>query len=278
MSWNGSNINNEKQLVDLFEKLSIDYSKPGFYDEYNFLQQEQKDPRFLEKYALYVESKYYDSEYLRRAERAIQTCADKLHKVIKMDGRLGACVDVSMMLSRMLEELGIWNYVTNSAVKIKFPPESRIKPIWFWAPLDGAGMSAAHAVVVAPPFAIIDLTLKMQPYEEGVSQYLPDIAYVKNYEKGEWQPEDVIEHDILHRNNLKGMVARRAIEMQCRPMFEVMNTFPCVIAKLGGTEIKYITIAIGGAQESLSGITGYKPTGRTALDIFEKDILPYIKD
>ena len=61
MSWNGSNINNEKQLVDLFEKLSIDYSKPGFYDEHNFLQQEQKDPRFLEKYALYVESKYYDS-------------------------------------------------------------------------------------------------------------------------------------------------------------------------------------------------------------------------
>lgn len=274
ISWKGSNKQVEKQLVAQFENLGIDYSNPGFCDDPNFLRQEKKDPRFLEKYALYVESKHYEDEYLERAKKSIIICAESLHKAIKKDGRLGACVDVSSMLSRMLEELGIWSYVTNSAVKIDLPQSSKIKPIWFWSPSDGSGMAAAHAIVVAPPFAIVDLTIKMQPYQPGVNRYLPEIALVTDYTNGQWEPEDVIEHDTLNMYGLSGDAARKAIQSQLRPMYEVMNTFPCRIATFGETHIKYTTIAIGGSLEPLSGILGYKPNGQTALEIFQNDIIP----
>jgi hypothetical protein len=231
MSWKGSNEQVEKQLVSLFETLRIDYSKPGFCDDPNFLKHEKKDPRFLEKYALYVESRSYTNEYLEKVESIIRICADTLHNVIRQDGRLGACVDVSGILSRMLDELGIWSYVTNSSVKIEFPLSSKIKPIWFWSPSEGSGMAAAHAVVVAPPFAIVDLTLKMQPYEPGVNKHLPEIVLVKDFTVAQWKPEDVIDHGTLNMLGLSGDAARRAIQRQHKPMYEVMNTFPCIISK-----------------------------------------------
>ena len=185
MSWSGSNTDVEKQLTDLFHKHGIDCSKPGFCDDPNFLKLEQKDPRFLENYALYVQSKCYEADYLEKAERAIRICAEKLYDAISKDGRLGACVDASTMLSRMLDELGIWSYVTNSTVKTSFPKNTGIKPIWFWVPHQGSGMAAAHSVVVAPPFEIVDLTLKMQPYESGVAQHIPEIVFAKGAEKSQ---------------------------------------------------------------------------------------------
>ena len=84
ISWKGSNKQVEKQLVAQFESLGIDYSNPGFYDDPNFLRQEKKDPRFLEKYALYVESKHYEDEYLERAKKSIIICAESLHKAIDL--------------------------------------------------------------------------------------------------------------------------------------------------------------------------------------------------
>jgi hypothetical protein len=40
--------------------------------------------------------------------------------------------------------------------------------------------------------------------------------------------------------------------------------------------LKYVVVAVGGTIEPLEEITGYKPSERTALQIFEQDIAPLI--
>jgi hypothetical protein len=49
---------------------------------------------------------------------------------------------------------------------------------------------------------------------------------------------------------------------------------PREVAVDGTTLIYVVVVAIGGTIEQLEGITGYKPAGRTALQILEQDILP----
>ncbi len=38
--------------------------------------------------------------------------------------------------------------------------------------------------------------------------------------------------------------------------------------------LKYVIVAVGGFVEQLEGVVGYKPCGRTALQIFNEDVVP----
>lgn len=56
MPWPLSNDQECRRLEHAFANRNIPFDAPGFYDHPNFLAQEQKDPRFLELYAQYVEA------------------------------------------------------------------------------------------------------------------------------------------------------------------------------------------------------------------------------
>lgn len=66
---------------------NIPFDAPGFYDHPNFLTQEQKDPRFLELYARYVEARQYGDSYLADAAAKIDIAANALASAVKADGR-----------------------------------------------------------------------------------------------------------------------------------------------------------------------------------------------
>lgn len=57
-------------------------------------------------------------------------------------------------------------------------------------------------------------------------------------------------------------------------MFEIMRALPPRSVGVGKTELKYVITAVCGTIEPLEGITGYKPCGRTAIEIFNEDIRP----
>ena len=147
-----------------FKKLNIDYNSIAFYDSNEFLKQEQKNNRFLELYANYVNEKKYSIEYIERAKKEIPLIAKILNQELKKDGRLGACIDISIVLSRILEKEGYWNYLTKGSLTIDFPIESKIETKYFWSVDDGEFQSG-HTWVVAPPFNVIDIALRQQPYK-----------------------------------------------------------------------------------------------------------------
>lgn len=68
-----------------------------------------------------VEAKTYSSDYLLAAEKKVLVAADAVYRRVARDGRPGLCVVASGILSRILDELGVWNYTAKSNLAIYFP-------------------------------------------------------------------------------------------------------------------------------------------------------------
>lgn len=152
----------------LFQSLNIDYSSPGFYDDPQFVEMENQNPNFLHSYADYIETLSFSKEYLRGAREGVQSIASYLHSELVVDGRRGACLDVSGVMSRFLEQQGIWNYIVKGSVTIDFVGRLAVPTQYLWhfvGPTNPA--KAGHAWVCAPPFKVLDLTVFLQKYRRA---------------------------------------------------------------------------------------------------------------
>jgi hypothetical protein len=85
----------------------------------------------LEAYADFVEGRDYTEEYLASAEKCIERTVEFLFGRLASDGRKGACIDASCVLSRFLERQGIWNYMVKGGLTVVFPPKSGLARTYF---------------------------------------------------------------------------------------------------------------------------------------------------
>lgn len=276
MPWKLSNSALEQQLEKLFQKDGINFGKPGFFDEPNFLKKEQRDPKYLENYACYVEARSYDADYLIEAKRKIEIAVQVLFEAVKKDGRLGACVDVSGMLGRMLDRLGIWNYVATTSLTIDFPVSAKRPKQHFWT-FDVGSFTAAHAIVVAPPFCVVDVTAALQPYDRPVLSFIPNYIISEIFTSAIWKPEDLMNKKMLSFIPSQFGDFDTFLKLTNPAMLSVMKALPARQVSHGETTLKYVITAVGGTIEPLEGIVGYKPCARSALTIFDQDILPLVE-
>lgn len=136
---------------------------------------ERYDRDYLINYARFVQTQEYDEEYKKRAIKEIPFIAALINQELIRDGRQGACVDVSMALSRILEAEGFWNYIVNVSLTLAFSASSNVLNKYFWAVDPTNKSNNGHVWVAAPPFNIIDLTIRQQPYTHREKDYLPDM-------------------------------------------------------------------------------------------------------
>lgn len=273
MKWRLSNSAKEKQLKRAFDNRGIDPSQVAFYDSPAFLKQEVEDPRILNTYAEHVEAKEYSAEYLLSAHRKIETVAHAVGAAIRRDGRQGACVDASMMIGRMLDRLGIWNYVAKATLTIEFPDRSGILPIYFPDMDPTREFAAAHMIVVAPPFGIIDVTLRQQPYPGRIVDYLPDTVLANDFADSQWTTLDVMSVEAIGLAHGDGMHPDDFFRRHCPGKIKVIERLRPRSVVVNGTKLKYVIVGVGGAQVHLEDLDGYRPSGRSALEIFEKDVM-----
>lgn len=164
--------------LDYFSSKEIDVSHPGFYDDEKFIKLEQTNPNLLDNYASFVSQKSFDKEYLTNAERVVKKAGELLFEQLYKDGRQGACIDISMAMSRILEKEGIGNYQVKGSLTITFAAETNIKRKYFWS-VDKGNYVAAHSWLIAPPFKIMDITIRQQAYKQGEAKYLPNFIIKK---------------------------------------------------------------------------------------------------
>ena len=273
MQWIPSNRQEQQRLERAFSNRGIPFNVPGFYDHPSFLEAERADPRFLELYARYVEVKSYSDVYLEEAGKRVTAAAIAIEAAVASDGRQGACVDASGMLGRMLDRLGVWSYVAKSTLTVMFPPNYGMPPRYFWA-VDMGDFVAPHAVVVAPPFGVVDVTVRHQQYDKDQEALLPTLILADQWTAERWAPEDLVNTEILDALVAKRMPLIPFLNSRYGPMMDVLQRFPVRIVAANGTHMKYVTTGIGGTIEPLEEVTGYQPNGRTALQIFEQDLQP----
>ncbi|AQU81514.1 MULTISPECIES: hypothetical protein [unclassified Halomonas] len=261
------------ELEKEFHKKGIPTEKPDFYDHPNFIKEEQRDPSYLIKFAKFVAEKPYSDEYLKKAEVIISDVAKILSEQLLDNGRQGACVDISGILARILERKGIWCACIKGSCTIEFPIKSNEETTYYWS-ADQGEFTAGHAWVFAPPFSIVDITLKQQPYTGNKKSYIPEIIMVKDAVKTTSTIEDIISPEVRMLMKAQGMPKHLMLQYGASEMKLIQEIFPAQLVELNGTTFKFSPVAAHASIESLPGIKNMKFNGMYPYDMFKK----YIKD
>lgn len=275
----------QPSLEDLTRELvdrGIDLSRPGFYDDPRFREAEKGDPTFLEKYAAFVGARDYDAQYEEAARRDIQVVAGILHDELATDGRLGACVDIGMMLSRILEQEGYWNYLVKGSLTVSFPPPSGIKRKFFWSydliPSGTQGFTAAHAWMVAPPYAVVDIALRQQPYTEG-RDLIPATVLVEDLDPADATIDDVFSPEFIafaeHHDQVPKVLVPRFAAPRWR---DFMRVFPAGQLTSNGLRLKYCPVGIGAPDSPFKQMDHWRVNGRLAREVYRELVMPALKE
>ncbi len=255
----------QKQLEDAFTGLGIDYSRPGFFDHPAFIQAEKKDNRFLEKYALYVQKRQYTDSYLAQAEERTRAAAHFLHETLKKDGRLGACIDASLTVSRFLEKEGVWNCILHGATAVHVPG---LPPRFYW-PIRHPNNPAktGHMWICAPPFRVVDITISLQPYPPQYLPHLPDIVLARQTTETSFALDELVEMEA--RVGFHRFCGRPYSVHDVEPaMFEVARQFGAFWTATAGTRFKYIPTAVTAPDGRLEDIKGFCPSVPNPADLY----------
>jgi hypothetical protein len=113
-----SQQNRAKELEEQFDRLGINFSRPGFFDTPQFLARERADRRFLESYAEWVLSRPRSADEHAKVREVVPRLADIVNARLRRHNWIGGCVAVTGMVSRMLDRMGIWNVTFKGSATI----------------------------------------------------------------------------------------------------------------------------------------------------------------
>ena len=261
----------------IYEELKIDYSKIGFYDSPEFMAVERNIPSFLESYAQFVLEKDYSKEYIAKAQNEIPFITKILNEELKKDGRLGACIDMSIALSRILEKEGYWNFITKGSLTINFGNNLGINPKYFWS-IDFGDFQAGHSWIVAPPFSVVDSSLGQQPFKEGENKYLPDFICSQSNKTESVKEIDVMSPDASRYLDIHGVKNNRleACKPNINSFFKIFK--PIIHKENENLNLKYVTTAISAPDQPLENVGTLKLSGKIAVELYNEIIIPKLKD
>lgn len=274
--WSLSDQTSQMQIEEWFVRRDIDPSSPGLHDSAAFLSAEQQDPKALNMVARLVEARAYSSDYLFAAEKKVRVAADAVWRRVARDGSTGLCVVASGILSRILDELGVWNYTAKANLAVYFPKSMSREPRYFYS-IDFGHFTAAHAIVVAPPFTVVDVTVKYQQYDKkAMPQALPDMAMTKEFRPYRLSPEELISPEVREALSMQEMSIERFLNRDHPDMLELMKYLPSREITFGETRLGYGLVAVGGYQEPLRDLKWQTCCidDMTPIEIYEHDVLP----
>ena len=257
------------ELCAFFAGHGIPTEAPGFYDHPTFLAAEQADPTFLNCYVRFVQQRPRDEEYEAQVRRVLPQIAEILQRELVAEGRLGACVDMSMVLSRILDAEHIWNYEVKGSLTLTFPRSVRRDPIYFW-PIDIGEPRDGHVWVSAPPYDVVDVTIRQQPYPNSTMRdIVAPCVLLDSISSVEPTVDDIVSTDAR-------MIVRREtgfippdLHFHLNPnLRDVFAGFPANERRVGRVRMRYVPCAFGASEGPLDEITNQRWNGRFGFEIY----------
>jgi len=257
-----------------FLRRGIPIETPGFYDHPAFAQLQSEDSDALAAYARFVLERPYSPEYLADAEHKIRTVSQILYRDLVTDGRLGACVDVTMALSRMLEKLGVWNFMVNGAVTTVYPVESTLHNGYYW-PIHEGDADAGHAWLCAPPFRVIDVTIGRQPQDYHPHDFVPDFVYSKESMDFPVYIDDLCSEAVRAQMFVKGVpVTLEGLFGAYPSLRHFLEIFRGTLYSHNGALYEYIPVFPLASLGPLEQITDLCLNGKYGHEIWKEQIEP----
>lgn len=265
-------------IVADFEAKRIPITAPAFYDHPNFLAIEQSNPHYLANYAKFVQNRPFDDAYAEHVRRVVPVVVKALHDDLVARGTVGDCIWTSMGLSRILEEQGIWNYIIKGSLTISVQPPPKLEPVYFYAVDPTKTLMAAHAWVVAPPFIVIDPTVKQQDYAypnaKKVRESVPEWVAAEKGKLSDLHERDIFSPDARLMATSDGITTGTLIRRLLPQFIPFSSQFPPRIISIKKARLKYIPLAASAAQEPLTELKTVNGKPGDYLDLYQQSILP----
>lgn len=254
-----------------FKARRIPLETPGFYDHPSFMEVEKLDPRYLNNYARFVHDRPRDPAYDEYVRQTVPIVARVFHEHLKANSRLGACVDISGVISRALEMEGIWNFVVKGSLTIEFPRKTKITPKFFWS-VDSGHFTAAHAWVAAPPYYIVDVAIRLQPYSDGEEEYLPEVICSSADTLTAGTLEDVVSPEV--RAYLTSMRIPKSQQLRAASpdTHNFMKAFPARLFRFGETAMKFVPVATTAPDTRFQDMHAMLFDGKTGYELYVSDV------
>jgi len=138
---------------------------------------------------------------------------------------------------------------------------------------------AGHVWLVAPPFEIVDVTLKTQPYARGEAALLPASVVTETAQRIVPAAEEYVAASILKREHARRGRLPRDIHLEISPdLARAVKAFPSWQVEVGTTTLRYaaggVTVSDG---PSLYAITSRRWNGLLAGEVFDQVVQPVLR-
>jgi hypothetical protein len=264
-----------QRTEDELRGYGIDTSQFGFYDQNAFVAREQENGQFLEKYAKWVDTRPRSVEYDTRARMIVPKLANFMADLFEGEGMQRSCVHVSSMMPRILDRMGVWSF----ALKGSFVSEVTDADLWRGQAScdveDFPDAERGHAWVVAPPFIIVDATIRLQnPEGDPMNDYLPEIVAVEDARLTKPTVDDVVSAELRHAYAQREGRADGQLHHRLVPQLrKFAQSFPSRQLTIGQATLRYVPAAVRISDLPLEEVNGVAEK-LTGAEVWNDYIVP----
>jgi hypothetical protein len=266
-----------QQLQAEFAAAGISTESPGFYDDFAFIRQERKDPTYVNNYARYVRWRDHGRGYDDHVEQVVHVVAAELQLAVHEDTSADAYAELPLVISRILEREGIWNYVVRGALNVTFPLGSGFEPASFWAVDVPSRMAhgGGYLWVCAPPYQVIDLSVGVLQYPCPVGHLVPRLILGNDSEECEGLAAELLSPAAMENIRDDGLSLEEGLD-HLAPGFRssFAPDFPAALIRHDETLFKYIPTGIITPEEELENLHRFTSKDRTAIQLYDHQIRP----
>lgn len=141
--------------------------------------------------------------------------------------------------------------------------------------MDSGKFDAGHVWVVAPPFTVIDLSIKQQPYQDKAAEYLPNFICSTSEIETKANDSDIICPEVIAYMKMQGI---NNSMNHIKPNWnEFLQRFKPIAVKENNVMLKYITTAISAPDMPIEKIETLRLSGRITIEIYNDIIIPKLK-
>lgn len=239
-------------------ELGVDTTKFGFYDQPAFLAAERRDGAFLEQYALWVQSRPRTIDYDARVREIVPRLAEFLADLFEREDMQRSCVHVSSMMPRILDRLGVWSF----GLKGSMIAEVAREDLWRGQSMcdipDFPGAELGHAWVVAPPFVIVDGTIRLQnPAGDRMNDFTPPIVAVEDAPLIKPTVDDVVSAELrAFHESREGQLDSQLHHRLVPQLKRFGSAFPSREVRFGDLALRYVPAGVRISDVGLEEING----------------------
>ena len=145
----------------------------------------------------------------------------------------------------------IWSCCIKGSLTITFPGKAGIDTRYFWS-VDHGIFVAGQVWLYAPPYTVVDISVKQQPYRGNEANYIPDRILTTDTRPMIVTDEDIISPPVRMDLSAYGVPPHQNLKEVAPQIQDIFEAIPAVsVPGLKGLPLKYSRVAVHAPEDKL---------------------------